>query len=1229
MNIKTIVLTLLVIFAGLVASINFPSCQRDVHESAVNRGHNPWVFRSVLDWRARMVTFALDDDFWVSYDAQEASIYKVWRDGVDFDGPVYTRAHGPQPVTKGPAWLQSPHVKPWYVKQGEDLYQPDIQYRGHQFKGKQAFLQYEMILKDGHSIEIEERPEFSKTEKGLIQLDRSFKTSDVPSGTEIWMVTHLNSLTSENGFKTNSTFEMDSSDTQIMPGVQGYSVDGKLMLIPNGKTQFTAYLQSKPMVVPAEDASEAETAAHPGENLIARSDCQTCHNPKEKAIGPSYVAIAEKYAFTPYLVSKLANKIINGGSGVWGAQLMSAHPGLPLSDAKQMVSYIMGMDGEKPAPKRRRDDKMQGTFAFNSAPRGTNSGLILNAYRLAGAYEKLPEMDEKKAPNYVTTVKGIHAVNRQDFEIQNSKLELDNDFYISFEGMLEIEKDDNYLFQLMCDDGGKLYIDGKEIIDNDGLHGYVGKEGEIFLSAGKHPIQVRYFQRGGGKAVSLFWLKHGADKYTPVPPSAFSHDPAKKKEAKPYIPIEKLVRAVPGDSASLQDVHPAFRLKQARPSSFKPMVGGMDFLSDGRMVVSTWTPKGSIYILSNLDAADPEEIKVKEIAKGLAEPLGVKIVDDEIYILQKQELTQLIDHDGDEVIDEYRTICNGWEVSSNFHEFAFGLAYKDDHFYCALAIAIEPGGKSTQPQIQDRGRAIKIHRETGKFEFLAHGLRTPNGVGLGVDQELFIADNQGDWLPANKIMHIEKGDFLGSRAVNFNGTANTKMKPPVVWLPQDEIGNSPSQPTYLDKGPYAGQMIHGEVTHGGLKRVFTEKVNGEYQGAVFRFTQGLEAGVNRVAWSPDGDLYVGGIGNPGNWGQTGKQWYGLQKLEFTGQSAFEMLAVRAKADGMEIEFTEPLADGDGFNKADYQVKQWYYLPTENYGGPKMDERNLSVKDVRVSQDRRRVFLQVDGMKKEHVVYIHLKAPWVSAAGHALWTTEAWYTLNNIPTEKGFISSLQATEVVANTLSEKEKREGWKLLFDGETTKGWRNFKSQTIGSAWAVENGTLTLGGEKDDWQIQNGGDIITDGEYENFELQLEWKISDCGNSGIIYLVNESEDYDYVWQTGPEMQILDNTCHPDGQIEKHRAGDLYDLIECKFVSVKAAGNWNKVRVIIKDGHLEHWLNGQKVVETELFTDEWKEMVASSKFVEMPGFGTYRKGHIALQDHGDRVWFRNIKIRELE
>ena len=149
---------------------------------------------------------------------------------------------------------------------------------------------------------------------------------------------------------------------------------------------------------------------------------------------------------------------------------------------------------------------------------------------------------------------------------------------------------------------------------------------------------------------------------------------------------------------------------------------------------------------------------------------------------------------------------------------------------------------------------VKISKEDGSFEFVAHGLRTPNGIGLGVDDEIFVADNQGDWLPSSKIVHIKKDAWYGSRSVDFEGTADLEETLPVVWLPQDEIGNSPSTPMYLNDGPYKGQMIHGEVTNGGVKRVFVEKVEGEYQGAVFRFTQGLEAGVNRILWGPDGAL---------------------------------------------------------------------------------------------------------------------------------------------------------------------------------------------------------------------------------------------------------------------------------------------------------------------------------------------------------------------------------------
>jgi cytochrome c len=343
-------------------------------------------------------------------------------------------------------------------------------------------------------------------------------------------------------------------------------------------------------------------------------------------------------------------------------------------------------------------------------------------------------------------------------------------------------------------------------------------------------------------------------------------------------------------------------------------------------------------------------------------------------------------------------------VSANFHEFAFGLLYKDGYFYGTLATAINPGGASTKPQIPDRGKVLKINKETGTFEFIATGLRTPNGIGFGVDNEIFIADNQGDWLPSSKIIHLQPGAWYGSRSVDFEGTAGLTETQPVVWLPQDEIGNSPSQPAKLNVDPYKNQMIHGEVTHGGIKRVFAEKINGQYQGVVFRFTQGLEAGINRLIWGPDGSLYAGGVGSTGNWGHTGKLQFGLQRLTYNNKPAFEMLAVRARSNGLEIEFTQPLKEGTGTKASDYNVRQWYYKPTGDYGGPKLDDKSLSIRSVNVSADRKKVFLELGGMKPKHVVYIRLnRNTLTSASGLNLWSTEAWYTMNNIPSEPGLLS----------------------------------------------------------------------------------------------------------------------------------------------------------------------------------------------------------------------------------
>lgn len=206
---------------------------------------------------------------------------------------------------------------------------------------------------------------------------------------------------------------------------------------------------------------------------------------------------------------------------------------------------------------------------------------------------------------------------------------------------------------------------------------------------------------------------------------------------------------------------------------------------------------------------------------------------------------------------------------------------------------------------------------------------------------------------------------------------------------------------------------------------------------------------------------------------------------------------------------------------------------------------------------------------------------------------------------------------------KEKAESWVKLFDGTSTTGWHTWKQTTAGAGWKVEDGALHL----DAAAKEGRGDLVTNDEFENFDLKYDWKISEGGNSGLIFYVNENPKYEDTYMTGPEMQVLDNDKHSDGKIPKHRAGNLYDLIQGPDVA-KPVGEWNKAEIVCNHGSLKLYLNGVNVVTTTMWDDNWKKMVAGSKFKQWPDFGTFNKGHIALQDHGNNVWFKNIMIKKL-
>lgn len=641
------------------------------------------------------------------------------------------------------------------------------------------------------------------------------------------------------------------------------------------------------------------------------------------------------------------------------------------------------------APAARADD----SAAADLPPQ--EPGVTLRVFDVQVPLSELCTLKAGQTPNIDKLMPVINWSSAGDFG-------LDTHFVTQVIGNLNAPSTGSYALRLTSDDGSRLWIDDKLVINHDGLHGADPKDATVELTGGYHSLRIEHFERDGGQQLSLAWKPPGASGFSVVPNTALSTDAGVVRVTAPGRKECEGGADSPGDGLPLTGVHPNYTLTNLRPNGFEPQVSAMDWLPDGRLAVATWggsnNSVGEVYLLDNVTGSTgPNEVTVKKVASGLKEPMGIKHVDGKLYVSQKHELTELNDTNGDEVTDQYRRVAT-WPFGGNFHEFAFGLLYKDGFFYLNLSVSINYGGATTDPQpAPNRGTTIKVNKGTGEVTYVAGGLRTPNGIGWGPEGDMFVTDNQGGWLPSSKLVHVKQGRFFNHHT-NPDGPFDSQpVTKPVLWLPQNEIANSPSTPLQLTEGPFAGQMLFGDVTYGGVQRAFLEKIGGEYQGAVFRLTQGLEAGVTRISIGPDGALYAGGLGAGGNWGQEGKLTHGLQKLTPNGTNAFDIRAMRAVPGGFALEYTQPLSTETAADLAErYRIKQWRYVPTADYGGPKIDEETLSAQTAVLSGDRKTVTLTIPGLKADRVVHVRSPRPFSSADGESLWSTEAWYTLNQLP-----------------------------------------------------------------------------------------------------------------------------------------------------------------------------------------------------------------------------------------
>lgn len=663
-------------------------------------------------------------------------------------------------------------------------------------------------------------------------------------------------------------------------------------------------------------------------------------------------------------------------------------------------------------------------------------------------------------------------------------------------------------------------------------------------------------------------------------------------------------------------------------------VGGMDFLPDGRLVVST--RRGQVWIVENPMAEDPADARFQLFAEGLNEGLGLNVHEGELYVLQRSELSRLADEDGDGRCDRVDTICDDWGLSGNYHEFAFGLPIDAlGNFYVSLNTAFfSPEwwhGKSTVPY---RGWVLRITPE-GKMEPMACGVRSPCGLGLNGAGDLFYTDNQGDWMPVCPIFHVEQGDFFGHPAslewteeYLASQTQASDTVPPgrarknaACWIPYDwsrSTGNLVVDDTGGKFGPFGGQMILGEVTNGLVLRANLEKVRGQYQGACFLLRRNVGS-TCRVAFGPDGTLFAG-LTNRG-WGGL-EPADGIARVRWTGVTPMEMESVKLLQRGFEVRFTKPLDPERLPEPADVRLVDYDYDYWWEYGSPERDHFENPVQAVELLADGRTLRLSVEELAAGRVVRGTLGGV-VAADGVPLLHEEFAYTINQLP--EGPLATKQVAKVVPPPPGRESDEEGWLRLTWGDATDLWTGRGWELVSAKLDPEDRTRFVTSPGNSALCNTGDtapeDFVSDVELGDVQLRMAFMLPEGGDAGLRL------------QGRYELQLADT---PDGGAAPTDCGGLLpgpDHPGCAPLrdGYSAPGVWHDLEVHFRAPRFD--ADGKKTANARFLRVTLDDVVVQEG-VELPGPshgglpGEVPLGPLVIEGTGSPVAIGNVQVKLL-